>query len=201
MIGGYYKSIAECPLNVFISVLVSGDLRNLKKWGFVTAKKLVEVWDNLFDEYLKETNQAQYSILLRKMKDIAITKNKIRLAIGVVSNLELRYNEKLVECLRLLGYRYKFDPKDSDKYFKDLERVRKDIKNLIVINKELEEKLRGKEKDSVREQDFDSLLVELGRFQGYRLEKNKITVSEFLQILKNYKTINSKKNGKHGTDR
>jgi hypothetical protein len=196
MIGKHYSSINDCTLEIFISVLITGDVKKLVRYGFFRSKKLVKAWDNIFDEYLKENNSGAYVSLLRKMKDVAMSKNKIRLSVAVVRNLELKYNETMIECLRILGYRYRFDKKNPEQYFQDLEKVKKEIKNLTIINRELEEKLRGKEKETVKEQDFDSLLVELGRFQGYRLNKKEITVSEFIQMLKNYKTINSTKNGK-----
>lgn len=196
MIGSYYKTITACPLTVFIAVLVSNDLKKLVRWGYPTKKALAGAWDDMFDEYLRENNSATYAIILRRMKDLAISKNKIRLALGAVQNLGLRHSQTLVECLRLLGYRYKFDPTDAEGYARDLKRVQTDIKNLITTTKEAEEKLKGDSKNEVKETDFDALLVELGRFQGYRIDKNQVTVSEFLQMLKNYKTINTKKDGK-----
>jgi len=201
MIGTYYNSISSCPLAVFIEVLITENPAKLRRWGFPPLVKMAEAWDVIFDEYLREQDESKYQLLLRRLKDVAITKNKIRLSIGALQVLELKYNPKLVEVLRLLGYRYKFNPKAPEAYFKDLDRVRKEVKNLTNYVQEAEEKLRSKEKSAVKEADFDGILVELSRFQGYRMDKKQVTVSEFLQVLKNYKTLNQKKDGKQRKNR
>jgi hypothetical protein len=198
MIGAYYKTITDCPLKVFIDIVITGDVKYLKRWGYVQRRALAVAWDDIFDDYLKESNEAQYVILLRRLKDVAMTKNKIRLTLYAVNNLELRYNKGLVELLNKLGYRHRFDPLKPEEYYQDLIRVHKDVKNLITTVEEMDEKLNGDKNNAVKETDFDSLLVELGRFQGYRLQKNSLTVSEYLQILKNYKQVNRPKNGKFG---
>ena len=200
MIGRYYKTAEICPLGAFIKVLVSNDVRGLKVYGYVRRQALVDAWEQIFDQYLQISNSQQYALLLRRLKDIAIMRNKTVLALQLVQVLELKYNEKIVQTLRLLGYRQKFDVSSLESYAKDIQRAKKQVKSDLLNLEEMEEKAKNRSKGEVKEADFDQILTELSRFQGYRLDKNKVTVSEYIHILNNYRAVNTKRDGKQRKD-
>jgi hypothetical protein len=191
--GTYYKTATECPLSVFIAVVVLGDIKRLKRAGIVSISRLEDAYNSIFDEYLQGSNSDGYAILLSQLKDVALLRAKARLAGCTLEVLKMKNNHKLVEVLRMLGYRYDFNHFEKEKYYSDLEKVAKDVKKMTEIIQGMEQKFRDKAKGGVTEADFDSLLVQLGKYQGYRLEKDKVTVSEFVQVLKNYKRDNKPK--------
>lgn len=193
ILGAYYKTATECPLAAFISVVVLGDIKKLKRAGIVSISTLEDAYNSIFDEYLQGSNSEGYAILLSQLKDVALLRAKARLAGSTLEVLKMKNNHKLVEVLRMLGYRHDFNHLEREKYYSDLEKVAKDVKKMTDTIKGMEQKFRDKAKGGVTEADFDSLLVQLGKYQGYRLDKNKITVSEFVQVLKNYKRDNKPK--------
>ena len=193
ILGTYYKTAIECPLSVFIRVVVSGNIKKLKRAGIVSISTLEDAYNLIFDEYLQGSNSEGYAILLSQLKDVALLRAKARLAGSTLEVLKMKNNHKLVEVLRMLGYRHDFNHLDRQKYYSDLEKVAKDVKKMTETIKGMEQKFLDKAKGGVTEADFDSLLVQLGKYQGYRLEKDKITVSEFVQVLKNYKRDNKPK--------
>ena len=193
ILGTYYKTASECPLAVFIQVVILGDIRKLKRAGIVSLSTLEDAYNSIFDEYLQGSNSEGYAILLSQLKDVALLRAKARLAGSTLEVLKMKNNHRLVEVLKMLGYRYDFNHLELAKYYADLEKVAKDVKKMSDTVQGLEQKFRDKAKGGVTEADFDSLLVQLGKYQGYRLERNKMTVSEFVQMLKNYKRDNKPK--------
>lgn len=200
MIGRYYKTAETCPLSVFVRVMVSNDLTHLKTFGYVKKQALAEAWELIFDQYLQIANGQKYVLLLRRLKDVAIMRNKTVLASRLIDVLEMKYNEKLVASLKLIGFRQKFDPRDVKGYFNDISKAKKQVKNDLFTLEEMEKEAKKEESGEVKESDFDQILTELSRFQGYRLDKNVITVSEYVNILNNYREVNKPKNGKQRKD-
>lgn len=197
MIGGYYKTASECPFSVFISVLVYDDVTRLKRSGFVSKKALSDAWETIFNSYIEGTDKERYRIMLSKLKDASLLRNKARLAGSLLEVLYLKYNVKLIEVLRMLGYRYQFDYRKPEKYFKDLEKVASEVKRQTAIVRDIEEQFIKKEHEQTKAEDFDKILVQLGKFQGYRLDPKEITVSEYISIMSLYKEMNRpRKNGK-----
>jgi hypothetical protein len=85
-----------------------------------------------------------------------------------------------------------FDPKNPEQYFKDLDRVASETVRQTNLVKEIEGEYRRSEKNKAKAEDFDKILAHLGKFQGYRLDPDKVTVSEFVEIMTLYKEANKK---------
>jgi hypothetical protein len=143
MIGTYYKNIGNCPLSVFIKVLVYSNVRFLTVRGWPPKEALRDAWETIFDEYLRESDEAKYKILLKRMKDLAVMHNRARLANAILGVLRLKYNEKLTANLREMGFNFTFNP-HTESYFKDLGKVQAEIKRIIVTVQEMEEALKEK---------------------------------------------------------
>jgi signal recognition particle subunit SEC65 len=130
--------------------------------------------------------------MLSRLKDAAILRNKARLAGSLLEVLRLKYNKDVIDVLRKLGYRMAFDPKNPEQYFKDLDRVASETVRQTNLVKEIEGEYRRSEKNKAKAEDFDKILAHLGKFQGYRLDPDKVTVSEFVEIMTLYKEANKK---------
>lgn len=128
------------------------------------------------------------------MKDIATLSNKITIIQAIVDQLSTHYHEGLVNNLKTLGFRFKFNPEDPKQYLKDLQMTVTQSKSLLLRldqrKKDLET-LRGQ--DDGKTTDYESVLTELGKFQRYRLNTKETTVAEFVAILKRFKEANKPK--------
>lgn len=188
----YYRTASECPISAFISVLVYEDTRYLKTSLWVPKRALAKAWEDIFDYYIEKTNRERHATMLSRLKDAAILRNKARLAASLLEVLALKYNKDVVDVLKKLGYRLAFDPKNPEQYRKDLDRVASEVVRQTNLIKEIESQYRQQEKNKVKAEDFDKILAHLGKFQGYRLDPDKVTVSEFVEIMALYKESNKK---------
>lgn len=186
-----YSTIEKCPLNVFIDVVESGDLKRLLRYRFipVPAGVIEKAWNKIFYDYLSIIDHEQYIQLLRKEKDLFLLQSKIQLIGMIVNSLSMNYEKGLVEVLQRLGYRYRFDRYGNpDEYIKDVERVKKDVQSMIRTIGEIREEMNEGAKEKIKGSYFDSVLVDLSKFQGYQINKNNLTVSEFANIVKKFKS-------------
>jgi hypothetical protein len=197
--GKTYQNCAELPLDNFIKIASSGDLKHLVVFGFPTKAQLVLAWDAILSEYLVLSNSPQQNFMLTCMKEITTLSNKIEIIQALVDHLALHYHEGMVINLKLLGFRFKYNPENKEQYHKDLQLTVTQSKSLLI---RLEQKKKDlnllRSKESGSDADYDSVLTELSKFQGYRLNPKDVTVSEFLAILKRFKEANQPtRNGKN----
>lgn len=190
MIGTYYTSCSELPLRKFVRCLVGGDVSFLRKNGWAKKDVLEEAWEKIFIEYLDLTKDPRQSQLLALMRDLTTLNTRAMLVYEICRQLSQKPHPALAEQLKRMGFRYDYDLNDPVKRKRatmatiaqarlltyQAEQRKKDLEHL--------QKAGGKE---MTEADYDELITELSKFQGYRLDPNKTTVSEFATIVKRYK--------------
>lgn len=104
-----------------------------------------------------------------------------------------RFDADLVRLLRTLGFRHKYDP-ESESYIRDLQLTITQSKTLVVRWNDLNTDIANATKEETNEaNDYDGILSELSKYQGYRLDPKLITVSEFCAIVKRFKKENKVK--------
>lgn len=185
-IGTYYSTCNELPLWNFIRCL-TGDVTHLIKLGWPTKKSLEKAWENIFNEYIGLSKEVTHKAMLGLLKQISSMNGRFVLVYEVVRSLRINYNEELVKFLLENGYKYKFDHLDYEGFNKDLDRVMAKAKGLTLQAKDRQKELDSLKGKSEGETDWDELCSALGKFQGYQIDKKKITVSEFVSILNSYK--------------
>lgn len=182
-----YTSCSEIPLNVFLDILYTGSIKKLKKrrFLFVSKKKLERAWGKIYDEYSDLSKSEGTQAFFQLLKQKTTLQNKIFITQVCIDSLKTNYSSELANVLKKLGYNFKFTRESLES---DLKKVVAKSKPLVIRLKKLEENIApylGAE--DLKQSDFEDILVSLSKFQGYRLDKNHITVIEFVNILNNYK--------------
>lgn len=193
-----YQSCSELPLFNFIKVLVTGELKYLIIKGRPSNESLASAWDNIFNEYTTLCGGLQQNHILLLLKEIAVTQNKLIIIQAIIDQLSKQYNSDLADMLRALGFRRKFDPQNREEYTNDLKLTVSQAKTLMVRLEQRKAELNNmRSGNEVKESDYDSLIAELSKFQGYRIHTKEIMVSEFISIFNNYKkSLKPDRNGK-----
>lgn len=182
-----YKNCSELPLDIFLNILYTDNVSKLKKSPlfFVSKKKLKKVWGDIYDEYSDLSKSEGTTAFFQLLKQKTTLQNKIFITQTCIDSLKENYSEELVKVLKKLGYNFKFT---RETLASDLKKVVAKSKPLLIRLKKLEENITPYlNAEDLKKSDFEDILVSLSKFQGYRLDKKQITVSEFVNILNNYK--------------
>jgi len=187
--GLYFDSCTELPLYNLIKIIVTKDLKWLIKEGNPT--NLETAWANIYSEYCEISGDQTGGYVLDLSKEISYLTNRLTHVQKLVDMLLIRRNEDWISILQNeLGFKFSYS---------DLE---KDLKRTVTLAKSDLVKLQKKqsEYDSLNkpgkettEQDYTKTLQVLSKFQGYQVRAKDITVSEYVEMIKDY---NSQDNGR-----
>lgn len=182
-----YTSCNELPLGIFLDILYNGSIQKLKKSRFsrVSKKKLKNAWATIYDEYSDLSKSESTQAFFQLLKQKTTLQNKLFITQLCIDSLKVNYSRELVNVLRKLGHNFKFT---RESLTSDLKKVVAKSKPLVIRLKKLEENIAPYlSAEDLSRSDFEDILVSLSKFQGYRLNKSEITVTEFVNILNNYK--------------
>lgn len=190
--GTCYTSCNDLTLYLFIQVLTTGEQRWLTKSGKPTKEQLKSAWDQIFSQYTEVSESKQTNYLLSLLREYYSIPNKIQIIQTIVDNLSKRYDPDLIAKLRLLGFRH---PYTEESYMRDLKITVTQAKGLILKYRTLYDDLQKIQSDDSKADpnDYDLILSELSKYQGYRLDPKIITVAEFCAIVKRFKQENKPK--------
>ena len=171
------------PLFNFIKIVTTGDLVWL---GEVDSPQ--QVWQSIFMDYL-DIMPSKNSVYVRQITgEIEHLKTKIDIIQTMLNRLRVSYLPELIPILNEYGFYYAFTP---DTMFEDLQNVTAECQQFVVQKgvKEGEYKrfIEGQAKDEAKETDFDEILADLSKHQGYHLRSKDLSVSEFVAIFNQYK--------------
>lgn len=192
----YFTSCRELPLYKFIQCLESGDHTNLSRFNFLKFrfKFLKILFDNIFFDYLDLVKDSKVLQTLALTKEKILCESKYNLVYNVLNCIykseSLDTVIPLVDKLKKMGFRYKFEYLDRDSFTKDLMKIGTSLKTLKLriddIKKDLDN-LQKPDGGATTKNSFDTILVDLSKHQGYRIDPKKVTVSEFAATLNRYK--------------
>lgn len=210
--GILYHNITELPLYIFIKCICDNDLSGLG------TGNVEEVWNNMYAEYLdliKDKDQTYKMKLIKEIEVLSLKLSKIQLIVTILSEqLKLKHAgievvdeklllEKLKKEISITG---KFDMNDAKEYMNSLNMIINRAKRWIVEieNKKSElEKLKPKDGEGVVDRaHFDGLLIKLSKYMQFHVDKLKITVSEFINMIvdmRNYYDQQQKLYARSGT--
>lgn len=188
----HYSTCSDLSLYLFVKVLTTSETKWLIKSGKPTDKQLKEAWDKIFAEYSLLSENKQQNYLLNLLREYYTIPNRLAIIQTIVDNLAIKYDEDLINLLRQLGFRHSYTP---DTMSKDLQLTVTQSKGLILKHRALYDDLERLQSTSTKAEsnDYDIILSELSKYQGYRLDPKQITVSEFCAIVKNFKRDNKPK--------
>lgn len=187
----WYTSCEELPLYNFIRMVVESDYRFILKKPFKEQKdiNLSEKWEIVFEEYTVLTGNVSNKALFSLLKDIYGLEIKLRLTYSCIDYLTQWFNQDLCDVLKSMGYDGEFT----------IETMEKDLRNTFAEAKRLTLQLRDNETDynatgkndkEPTAKDFQSLLVHLSKFVGFKLDSKNLTVAEFVSFLDEYNNFN-----------
>jgi len=184
-------SCDTCKLDIFIKCLVKNDYSGLVIAGNPSQSQISEAWETIYNEYLQISENQYHKNVLRLYKEIAALKSTIFAVELGLYILSLRYNPEVVKNLKKLGFDFKFNSENLTEYLKDLDKARIRVGNpkmeLKLKEIELERISREASNKPITETDFDKILAQLSKYQGFRLDKTRITVCEFVACQINWK--------------
>lgn len=186
IVGKVYRNCDTLPLSRFIDVLVKGDLKRLIKFGFANKNSLKTIWDNIFIEYTDLTKNSTHQHLLTTVKEYTMLSNRIEIVQMLINSLAKRRHLGIINALKKFGFHQSFSPNSMEK---DIKSVIAKVKSWVFRANKLYEELKSTEKDEkeLKKSDFSDLLIELGSYQGYRIDPDITTVSEYVAILNRFK--------------
>lgn len=178
------------PLHNFIEITVTGDLKWLIKNGHPSG--LESVWEGIFSEYEEQSSGGNLSEGLKCSIDIAYLTNKITQIKNIVQFLRVHRSELLIIALKE-KFGFKLQYKDLDK---DLDRTLTLIKtDELKLTKQIANYEKLSQSKGMQREDYNDILVSLAKHLGFMPNKYKITVSEYLSMIKDFKRSN-KVNGR-----
>lgn len=184
----YYNNCSELPLSVFIDIMVTDNINKLiKRRGLYGKRHVDEIWNDIQDEYSELSGSNRTTMVLSMLKDQFVLKNNIYLCQTIIKTMSININNDLVAVLKRLGFRNKFSKETIDK---DLKQVVNTAKSWFIELNKVESEIKAlygsNDNEKVKVSDYDAVLARLSKFQGYRIDAREISVSQYLQVIKNY---------------
>jgi len=167
---------SELKMNVFIRCLL----------GQVT----IPDWEDIYNEYVSLRENKQSSFVLDLMKDITYLQTKVFIITKCVEVLAGCYSRELVMELKQCGCKGKFDYSDISAYSNDLKAALSYAKKYQGQSerrsKELEDYQARHGGKVIERKDFDIWAITLGKWMGYRVDYDVVTVSEWCEMMNQY---------------
>lgn len=178
-----YRTCNECPLDVFIDCLVDEKYERLIKYGKEAKYRLYEAWEGILIEYSDLSKDSSMNRFLNLSKTIHAMQCKITAARLSAYTLIMKGDESSANRLKKLGFSLSFS---NESMVDDLKVVEGRLKSLEIEYKiklkEYETFLKEGKKQKANREYFDSMLIDISKFMGFRLISSQITVSEFINI-------------------
>lgn len=199
MLSKVYRSIQTLPFDRFITAICDNTLKALiiKDGDEVPDETLIEVWSDLFFDYMEATGDSKFRLKTTLEKDIKVLEGRLTIIDTCLYHLQFFHYPPMVDLLRGDGYSaedYKLDPADKNQYTEDLNMIKNvsrelDIdRRLLVI--ELEEMKQSDDKNPQKQATRASFQNILSRIATYKhvavIRTSEITVSEFAAMLSEY---------------
>lgn len=199
------RSLSECPIVVFKKALCTGDLSLLIVSGEPSDAQLLEAWNEIYFDYAAVLKSDSSDYTFNMAKDIGLLKQHIAYVEWAVLFLRLKYVPEVVEELQAIGYfdlEYSEDPAEWERRLNRVISLAKtkvhDLENLERDYERLNKTSEGK---SVTEEEFNQTVLELARFQGYRIDQVSTMMDEYVSIYNNFLRDIKIKSKHHGGEK
>lgn len=187
----FYRSCTELPLWNFIQVVTTGTLTPLIISGMPTDAELSEAWNDIFTDYCDMTTSKNQTYVLQLVREIKGIELQITIINTCIERLKLSYLPEVCDILREYGFNYEYTP---DTMLNDILSTVAEGSYLSVQlgvkRSEYDKYLASQESQNATENDYDEILSELSKFQGYHLRSKDLSVSEYVSIFNRFKKQN-----------
>ena len=199
------RTLSECPIAVFKKALCSGDLSLLIVSGEPTEEQLLDAWNDIYFDYAAVLKSDSSDYTFKLAKDIGLLKHHLYYVEWAVLFLRLKYEPEVVEELQAIGY---FDleySEDQAEWERRLNRVislaKTKVHDLEMLEKDYERISKTSEGKPVTEEQFNQTVLELARFQGYRIDQVTTMMDEYVSIYNNFLNDVKIKSKHHGGEK
>ncbi len=184
-----YKSINTLPVWNFFRITETGDLRYLiKKQDYdnlgSSKNGLDKIWTNILDQFYKEDGSNVQEIYCKDLKKIHELEIKYTILYNLyfVFNFSLNPPKEAHDTLKKLNIDENKIKKALNQTKNDLQLKRKDFEN---SHKEGEQKT-----------NFEQVKDHVEKYKGFYIDPHKLTVKEWINILKNIKENGNERSNK-----
>jgi hypothetical protein len=162
-------------------VLESGNLQSLIISGSPSESELEDAWSEIYSEFSEIIKDNGADLQFLHIKQATAKKHRISYLSVLLQIYAQTPTPQFAEVLENEGFKISSDVETTYRMaFGRLKKMQNDL--------DFEEKL----KDKSKPHDFEMLISELERFQGYQFDQEKMTVRHFANIYKRFK--NERKN-------
>lgn len=165
-------------MNSFIKALL-GDLSEVGSF-----------WEDIYNEYIGLRENKSSSYILGLMKEITYLQTKVFIITKCVEVLATTYSRELVMEVLQCGCKGKFDYSDFVSYSNDLRAAVSFAKKYVGQQqrkeKELDEYQKRHGGKVIERKEFDIWAVTLGKWMGFRVDYDVVTVTEFCHMMNAY---------------
>jgi hypothetical protein len=140
-------------------------------------------WETIYSEYSEISASSSINKTLDLAIQITYLTNRINIVQSIVERLHIRKNQDAIDLLIEMGFYFDFEDLGGD-----LQRVLTKLKgDEVKLNRYKSEYSESGNGEKATEQDWYEILSELGKFQGYAVNPNKTTVSEYCALEKRFR--------------
>lgn len=190
----WYTTIADLPLKIFITCIVTGDLSHLIIEGRPTPQQLAETWAVILQEHADAIGTAEhklYTSLCRTLIELQHDYNAVETFVPLLQKFYVKEFAK--EVNKALRMQFKFDWKNGQLYQKELEKAWKMLKGLKLRIDQKAEQIQamraanegGEPSRPATREHFLAALVSLSNHVKYRIDDS-ITVYEYCKRIHDY---------------
>jgi hypothetical protein len=174
----------EVTLDEFIDCLINGNLLRLVREGESAEAELQAAWATLYQEYMNQRGGEKNKYLFSLYKRTMILSAKLKAARMILD--EEAPDEEKIALLKQVDYTGNINGIVS--------KIKRDTVMLTgAINELNRAKEGGDSEDRMMESDFTRWIISVSKFMGYRIDRHKVTVAEFLEMNREFEeTIKAK---------
>lgn len=165
------------------------------------GEETIPDWEDIYNEYIGLRENKSSSYILSMMKDIVYLQTKVFIISKCVEVLANTYSRELAMEVLQCGCRGKFDWSKPDEYSNDLRAAisfaKKYSAQAVRKEKELTDYQARHGGKVIERKEFDIWAIVLGKFQGYRIDYDVVTVSEYCHMMNTYERYCEVENSKN----
>jgi hypothetical protein len=188
----WYQNINELPLYNFEECLINNNLSSLIISGYPTPQELQTAWENIMTEYTESLGNSEYTMYVTLYKQVEILRLEYEMICFLIAACRKHYSPMFCsELNRFLRINLKFDIKNTDLYFADVDKCerRSKAKKIQLDLKLIEfDAIKNKFTDTgvkIDKKYFTSVLIILSKHNNYRITKS-IFVNEYCEYLRQF---------------
>lgn len=196
----YHTTVYKLPLDRFIELTVTEDLKHLVISGEPNVLELQDAFEQIINEYSAIVHTDKSDAIIRITKRIGLMQHQIIYVEYALSYLAERLDKtgtsepSICTELRRMGYNYKFDPSNTYQYLRELGFVRSRAKTLIMQRRDLLREYNrmtqtpdgDKAPKKITREQFELQLADLWKFMGSKIDKFSTMTSEYAAVLCRY---------------